>query len=488
LDIAACDFKLMTDARATRTEPAGRRTVVMLCPHEPTLDPRVHWEAEGAAKHFGVTVVGFPDAQRERPAQERCDGYEIRRMRTEAGVVKFALRLLTALTVPEALVAITFLVPSAVIIAPFFALLWGYGRFKHRLVASPQGRLFRDRMIDVVLRAGLPAVYLAVRHQFAPATETFFGYLKALPRAPEVVHCNDLQSLLAGVLGRQRLGCRVIYDAHEYYPHSNPEGTAVERWTYHWLEKVLVRKVDAVVTVNPMMASVIGRAYGLSTVYSVPNAEPLSATPIRALRSPMTDLAAGRVRFLFQGRFARERGLEEVISAWAGVDGEKAALFLRGPQDPPREHLEQLARSLGLLGKSIYFLEPVVEEELVAASAEADVGLIPYKGAVAGYRYACPNKLSQYLHAGLAVLSNDLPYVRAVVEESNAGVIYSDNRPESLVAAVHKLSGDSQGLAKLRANAVRYAYEKFNWQAFADTLYNLYASAGPTGASLHRGN
>jgi glycosyltransferase involved in cell wall biosynthesis len=412
----------------------------MLCAHEPTLDPRIHWEAEGAARRrFEVTVVGFPSEGRALAKDESYHGYRIVRTRTDAGVGQFSYRLLSVLRPEQCLVAVAVLVFFVTPIVPLVGFLWIYGRFKQRLLSSERGRRLRDRAITILLRAGLPAVYLALRHQFAPATESFFRYVRDLPDLPEVVHCNDLQTLLAGVLARRHLGCRVVYDAHEYYPHSNPEGTAVERWIFHWLEKVLVKKVDAVVTVNPMMASVIGRAYGLSTVYSVPNAEPLSATPIRPLRSPMTDLAAGRVRFLFQGRFARERGLEEVISAWAGVDGEKAALFLRGPQDPPREHLEQLARSLGLLGKSIYFLEPVVEEELVAASAEADVGLIPYKGAVAGYRYACPNKLSQYLHAGLAVLSNDLPYVRAVVEEANAGEIYSDNRPESLVAAVRKL-------------------------------------------------
>jgi glycosyltransferase involved in cell wall biosynthesis len=469
------------DAMSAR--PVERRSVVMLCPHEPTLDPRVRWEAEGAGKRFEVTVVGFPSEERKRPAQEFCDGFEIRRLRVEAGVFNYSLRLLSVLALREAVVAIAVMLPSALLISPFLAVLWMYARLKRRLVEYAWGRKFRDRVIEVALRAGLPAVYLALRHQFAPATATFYDYLKTLPEAPDVVHCNDLPTLLAGVLARRYLRCRVIYDAHEYYPHSNPEGTAIERWIYHWLEKTLVRKVDAVVTVNPLMANVMSAAYGLRTVYSVPNAEPLSLTAIVPTRSAMTDLANGRVRFLFQGRFAHERGLEEVVRAWAGVDPERAALFLRGPADPPRVELRQLAEKLGILGRSVYFLDPVSEDELVAASAEAHVGLIPYKGVVAGYRYACPNKLSQYLHAGLAVLSNDLPFVRAVLEESKAGAIYSDDNPDSIIAAVGKLSSDPRGLAEARQNALKYAREKFNWQAFSETLYNLYSGADTAGAT-----
>jgi glycosyltransferase involved in cell wall biosynthesis len=276
-----------------------------------------------------------------------------------------------------------------------------------------------------------------------------------------------------GVLARKYYGCRVVYDAHEYYPHADPNGGRMEVLLYHALERLLIRKVDAVVTVNHRLAEVMRRAYGLRRVHSVPNAEPwagVSPPP----HSSMSELARGRLKFLFQGRFSPRRGLEEVIIAWARIDGSQAVLFIRGPDNIWRQELIELSQRLGVLGRSVHFLEPVQERDLVVAAAEADVGIIPYKGDVEGYKYACPNKLSQYLHAGLMILTNDLPYVREVVEESGAGLHYRIDHLDSLVEAVARMTREPDLVRCCRANALRYARETFNWQSFSEALYSLY--------------
>jgi glycosyltransferase involved in cell wall biosynthesis len=319
-------------------------------------------------------------------------------------------------------------------------------------------------------------VMAVFRAQFAPAAAHFWRFILDMPRKPDVVHCNDLDTLLVGVLAKKRYGCRLVYDAHEYYPHSDPYGGWMDRTLFHALEKVLARQADAVITVNHQLAYVIQKAYGLRRVGSVPNAEPWSDVEIRPVSSSMTALAAGRVRFLFQGRFSPGRGIEEVITAWSKVDASLAALFIRGPDNPWRADLLKQAQQLGILERSVYFLDAVGEDDLVSAAAEADVGLIPYKGDVAGYKYACPNKLSQYLHAGLMVVSNDLPYVREVIEEADAGLCYSCENPDSLVEVVHRIAGDRDLLARSKGNARRYARDKFNWQAFSETLYGAYSA------------
>ena len=146
-----------------------------------------------------------------------------------------------------------------------------------------------------------------------------------------------------------------------------------------------------------------------------------------------------------------------------------------------------MADKTGMLGRSVYFLDSVPEDDLVVAAAEADVGLIPYKGEVDGYKYACPNKLSQYLHAGLMIIANDLPYVSEVLEESCAGLHYRVEDPDSLVETFMRAARDTELLQRCRANALRYAEERFNWQSFSETLYQLYQAAAPGDpAALHK--
>jgi len=224
-----------------------------------------------------------------------------------------------------------------------------------------------------------------------------------------------------------------------------------------------------------MLAEVMRNAYGLPHVHSVPNAELWVEPRDRpSVNTTMTREARGRIKFLFQGRFARERGIEEMIQAWTQVDGGKAALFLRGPDNTWRQAAIEMARGLQLLDRSVYFLNPVREDMLVPAAAEADVGVIPYKPHIRNDRFACPNKLSQYLHAGLMVLANELPYVKSVLESAGAGVSYDSDNPSSLSAAVARILADRELLRRCRENALRYARETFNWQAHAETLIAVY--------------
>jgi len=54
--------------------------VLMICAHEPSLDPRIRWEAEAAARHFQVTVLGFNRQDGLLPQVERINDYEIVRL------------------------------------------------------------------------------------------------------------------------------------------------------------------------------------------------------------------------------------------------------------------------------------------------------------------------------------------------------------------------------------------------------------------------
>ena len=96
---------------------------------------------------------------------------------------------------------------------------------------------------------------------------------------------------------------------------------------------------------------------------------------------------------------------------------------------------------------------------LVAAAAEADIGVIPYKPLIRNDRFACPNKLSQYLHAGLMVVTNDLPYVKSVIHDAGAGLSYDSSVPSSLAAVINRIVGDRATARPLPAKraAIRQA-------------------------------
>ena len=318
-----------------------------------------------------------------------------------------------------------------------------------------------------------------LKMHFAPATVLFFDYIRKMPKKPDVVHCNDLETLLVGVLAKRHFGCRVVYDAHEYYPYCDPYGRWLDIKFFAILESWLIRYVDGAVTVNPMLANIMSNAYEFPRFYAVPNAEPVAVTVAEPFRSRMSSLATGRLKCLFQGRYSPRRGTEELILGWQHVDRSKAVLFLRGPHNVWMEEAKALARKLGLLDTSIFFLDAVSEDQLVAAATEADIGIVPYLPEFLIYQYSCPNKLSQYMHAGLMIVTNDLAYVRSVVEEADAGLVYNSNHLETLGAIINQVANDRDLLVRFKQNSIHYAHERFNWQAYCGIFDALYRGQDP---------
>jgi glycosyltransferase involved in cell wall biosynthesis len=472
------------------------------------MDPRVKWTAEFAARSFEVTVLGFNREDRSNPPSAVMNGYRIVRLpRVDVAPEEYFEHLKEIMGRPILAVAML-LRPGASAAKAFGAWVatarrlladripWRFEpnwprslarrliatwrpaqQAPDKLTAIPADEQFAAEMRRIRTRAHY--VMGLMRMQFSPATSLFWGYIHEMDMKPDVVHCNDLETLLVGALAKKYFGCRVVYDAHEYYPYCDPYGRWLDIKFFGFLEWLLLRHVDAAVTVNPALARIMSEAYGKSPIYSVPNAEPAVDIEVRPCSSVMTELAAGRLKCLFQGRYSPRRGTEEIILGWQHVDPTKAALFLRGPSNVYTEQAKELAKSLGLLDKSVYFLDSVTEDLLVPAAAEADVGIVPYLPEFLIYQFSCPNKLSQYMHANLMILTNDLSYVRSVVEEAQAGLVYNSNRPETVGQAINCVADDRELLARYKANAKLYARETFNWQNYMGVFDALYRGVEP---------
>jgi glycosyltransferase involved in cell wall biosynthesis len=415
----------------------GRPVVLVLVPHEPTLDPRVHYTAESLANRYSVRVLATVQEMEERPEENQPRGrYSIERIpyRRDVGALRMA--------------------------GAYLALWLGSGPRRGAGCPTPEGSAFE----------GLRWALGVLRFTFQ-ASDLLYRRAIRVDRAPAVIYCHDLYCLQAGVTLKRRWGARLVYDSHEYYPYRHPlRGFTRVIAAY---EASLVRHVDGYVTVSPQLASELARVYGAQPVHAIPNVEPVPHPRPAIPMSEMTDLAHGRLKVLYQGTFAGGRGLEEALREWTGVDGTRVALFLRGPQNEWRQALERLAEALGLLGKSVYFLPPVLERDLIGAAQEADIGLIPYKGDLLSYRFACPNKLSQYLHAGLPILANRIPFVEQTLVRGEAGICYDVDEPGSLLRAVESLTGDRAAVERLRRNASRFAESEYNWERYEDLLLAL---------------
>src|SRR5919202_1342231 len=274
---------------------------------------------------------------------------------------------------------------------------------------------------------------------------------------PDVVHANDFDTLPAGWLVARRRGARLVYDAHELYADQEPGTPVVYRGLVRLLEGPLARRADAVVTVSEPIAEELERTLRLAS-------RPLVALncPPRVEVDP-APRGDGPLRAIYQGAMGPGRPLEDLLVAAEHAPEVELTLRVAGA-DP--DALRAAARHL----PNVVVAEPVPPDRLVEALAGFHVGLIINRPLTRNDELVFPNKLFEYLMAGLAVVVPRLPGMTPLVQGESVGLTYEPGRPEELGRALAALAGDRERLEGMRRRARGLALARYNAEAQREPL------------------
>lgn len=264
---------------------------------------------------------------------------------------------------------------------------------------------------------------------------------------PQLVQAHDLDALEAAVALGERLRIPVIYDTHELWSEQPfiDSQEAVDYWDT--LEASLIKRAQAVMTVNLPLARILEERYGLSGVLPLHNCQENQSVPER----PPNEKPIA----LYQGAYVPHRGLEQVIAAAQKTD--KVQFAFRGFGSSEAE-LRMLDRS----GK-IQWWPPVPGPEVVQAAAAADIGLIPFLPTCLNHYYSTPNKLFEYMSAGLAIAGSHIPEISKFITDCHLGGLFDPYSPGDIASTLDKIV-DSGELDKMRSAARRAAQERWNWE------------------------
>lgn len=299
---------------------------------------------------------------------------------------------------------------------------WGANRFPKRLGIFQ--RLFNYAS---KLNWSLYKTLLLVRyrnrtlHDPLPFRQAFVRHGAEFPS--DVVQVHDLPALEAGAELAASWGVPLVYDAHELYPEQK-SFSAVQRRICSKAEAEHIKKADLVFAVNESIGDEMARRYQIAKPVTLLNAiDPLpdfDPTASYDLLREKLSLPAGRRILLFQGGFAPHRNLETLIQAMAHVKNNDVDLVMMG-FGAFGDLLKAKAIRLKLLGKRIHFLPAVPQSELLQHSASADIGIIPYPHVDLNSYYCTPNKLFEFIQAGLPILANDSPELNRFVRANGFG-------------------------------------------------------------------
>lgn len=273
----------------------------------------------------------------------------------------------------------------------------------------------------------------------------------------QVAHCNDLNTLPAGVLLKAfSLGkSRVIYDAHEFESNHKSGQSRFSVAVLQLLEGALVRFADEIVTVSPGIADEYARIYPIKRPSVVMNCQGLSTVDNDDRFRRRFNIRPEQTIFLTQGWLRPNRGIECMLETFSDMDASDVLVVMG------RGQLDALVESYARKYDNI-FLHPVVPpEQVLMHTVCADYGLALIHGTSFSYQHCLPNKLFEYIMAGLPVIVSDLPEMRRVVAEMDIGVVCPEISPTSLRQAIESLK--SRSYAALESN-LDNARQIYNWE------------------------
>lgn len=295
----------------------------------------------------------------------------------------------------------------------------------------------------------------------------FRMFAKVVRDRPKIAHFHDPEFLPWGVFLRL-VGVKVVYDVHEDLPrqmrHSRavPEvlrplaaalASAMENFCTRWFSAIVAATPEIRARFNGRGA-VLVRNFPMADELVVPAALPMAERPRE---------------FAYVGSIGADRSSTQIIRALAALS-EPAQLNIAGSFPIESEYLA--ARAEPGWGR-VNHLGEQNRAQVAATLANARAGLVlfqPLPNNIAGR----PNKLFEYMSAGLPVIASDFPRWREIVEGAQCGLLVDPRNSDQIADAMEWIlrhPNEAQEMGRCGREAI---LEHYSWESEERVLCALY--------------
>jgi glycosyltransferase involved in cell wall biosynthesis len=282
---------------------------------------------------------------------------------------------------------------------------------------------------------------------------------------------NDLDTLLPNYLVSKIRKIPLVYDSHEYFT-GVPEiqKRPFVKWVWTTIERSVFPHLRNVLTVSDSIAEKYAGQYGIKPVTIRNCSDPSEG--IKNFTHEEMGIDRGNLIVVLQGTgINADRGGEELIEAIGLTDGVTLLIIGSGDLLP----LLKVKVSALNISDKVKFIPTLPWNEMMRYTKSADAGLSLDRDTNLNYSFSLPNKLFDYISAGIPVIAGNLQEVRKIIEENECGIIIPDISPTEISKAIIRLRDDRLLLNKLKQNAVKGS-EKLSWERESEKVRTLYRS------------
>ena len=275
----------------------------------------------------------------------------------------------------------------------------------------------------------------------------------------DLVQCCGLATLLVGVfVKRMSKEVHIVYDSTEL---SIERYKGLKRFMWGRIQQFALKYCEYVIHAETHRAEYFKNSYNLPErqIVVIGNYPRLNQMTMKMeIRKP--------IRFIYLGIISKGRHYEDVVLAFSKLKMEYR-LDIIGPG--PRNYIQKIT-NLVKSSNYIQTLPPIRNEEVYSFLEHYDVGLAFYENTNLNNYYCAPNKIYDYIRAGLPVISNNYPGLVDVIEKNRIGVCVAEVTAESISKAIDSILSE-----EMFRNITDELKKKFSWEAQENLYCSIFA-------------
>ncbi|WP_371231520.1 glycosyltransferase family 4 protein [Pseudomonas sp. QE6] len=300
----------------------------------------------------------------------------------------------------------------------------------------------------------------------------FKAYRTAKSLSPKVVHFHDPELMLVAC-ALSMSGIRIIFDVHENVPEDIKDKYWIPSFlrstisfAYVFLEKLCLPFFHKVFAATPDIMS----RYPSDKAVLVQNYPSLSEFDCSASSPSSTN----NNYIVYLGAITKIRGIDNIVRALNLINAEKDhARFRLAGFFQESGHLEELSLEEGW--RHVDFIGPVKRHDVPRLLSGARCGLVTFLPAN-NHINAQPNKLFEYMAAGIPLIASDFRLWREIVKKYDCGILVDPESPENIADAVLEILENPQRSTEMGTNGKRAVFDVLNWEVESKKMIQTYRS------------
>lgn len=272
----------------------------------------------------------------------------------------------------------------------------------------------------------------------------------------DLIICENLTIVYLAFLIKSK-NTKLMLDLREFYVNQYSEdfhSHFFKKFYYNskinYLNYLIVNyvsKFDKLITVSPGLQENYKSTFNLDTelIMSLPE---YSENKSKQLQT--TD----KIKLVHHGGAKESRKIELMIDLMDKLDDRfELDLYLIKYHSSYYEHLINLANQNG----RVNIFKEIELENINDTLVKYDIGLIMFEPSTFNLEYSLPNKLFEFIQAGLSVVSFPLPNIKTVIETHNVGFVSPDYEVVSIANILNSITKDE--LYSFKFNSVTASKE-----------------------------